>query len=81
MENVVDGAQMYLKFRALMGSMQVTPESAEGDAKRFMREFFGLVMGDDDRNRGDPDGEKQGEEEFSEGFEEGESQNSAGDKR
>jgi len=80
-ENVVDGAQMYLKFRALMGSMQVTPESAEGDAKRFMREFFGLVMGDDDRNRGDPDGEKQGEEEFSEGFEEGESQNSAGDKR
>ena len=66
-ENVVDGAQMYLKFRALMGSMQVTPEFAENDAKMFMREFFDLVMGDD-KGRGEPEGKEQGEEEFSEGF-------------
>ncbi|MEK6858447.1 MAG: hypothetical protein AABX53_00875 [Nanoarchaeota archaeon] len=70
---VVSGAQMYLKMRALMGSIAVTPAAAEGDAKRFMKDFFDIVMGDD---RGGPEGqdeekgdEREGElQEGSEGF-------------
>ena len=57
-KGVVSGAQMYLKFRALMNSMQVTPEGAEPEAKEFMREFFGVMMGGDDREHGGPDEEQ-----------------------
>jgi len=70
---IVDGVQMFFKFRALMNSARVYPESAEPAAGFYMRDFFSIIMGDDgdDRGRGgDRDGDRDDfEGEFGEGRE------------
>ncbi|MBS3098903.1 hypothetical protein J4462_01690 [Candidatus Pacearchaeota archaeon] len=44
-KGVVDGVQMYFKFRSLMNSAKVTPKDAEDNAIFFTRAFFEKVMG------------------------------------
>jgi len=53
-EGFTDGVQIFFKFRSLMNSARVFPESAEPAGKFFMRDFFSIIMGDegDDRGRG-----------------------------
>jgi len=64
-EGVTDGVQMFFKFRSLMNSARVFPESAEEAGDFYMRDFFSIIMGDEgDRDRDDFD-----DEEFTEGRE------------
>ncbi|MBI2107482.1 hypothetical protein HYT57_05850, partial [Candidatus Woesearchaeota archaeon] len=51
-KNIKDGVQMFYMFTRFMGSGQANPESAEDDAKFFVRNFFTVVMGDEE-NRED----------------------------
>ncbi|MFH1326683.1 MAG: hypothetical protein ABIH59_00975 [archaeon] len=68
-KEVVNGVKMYFKFRSLMNSAKVSPNSNEGDIKDV---FFGImekVM--DDGNREEPNKEEFGKEPEEEQGEEG----------
>ncbi|MFH1290326.1 MAG: hypothetical protein ABIH92_02865 [Nanoarchaeota archaeon] len=66
-KGVTDGVKMWWKGRALFNSVKYYPDSAEGDMKVFLREFFEGMMGgsgdDKDMNEGDfEEGEEPWEE-------------------
>ncbi len=67
-KSVTDGARMFFMFTSLMNSAQANPESAEGDAKFFVRNFFEIVMEEDNKNKEGPEQEFD-EENLPEGWE------------
>ncbi|MBI4158704.1 hypothetical protein HY500_00415 [Candidatus Woesearchaeota archaeon] len=50
-KNVIDGARMFFMFMNLLNSAQASPSSAEGDAKFFVRNFFQVILGNDEEHR------------------------------
>jgi len=56
-KGVKDNVKMFFMFMSFMNSAQSNPESAEGDAKFFVRTFFEVIMGDGQESR---EGPKQG---------------------
>ena len=49
-KSISDGARMYFMFRGLMNSARTYPNSAEDDTKFLVRNFFEIVMGDENNN-------------------------------
>ena len=58
-KNVIDSARMFFMFRSLMNSAVVTPQSAKEDSLFFVRNFFEVVMGDENRGSENRDNEEE----------------------
>lgn len=67
--DVTNGVQMYFKFRSLMNSAKVTPESDEGDAKSILQPLFMTVMGGGENKGPEEETEKQEGEKVKEPWE------------
>lgn len=57
-KNIKDGVTMFYMFMSLMNSAQSNPSSAEGDAKFFVRNFFQVILGNDEEHREEQFGEE-----------------------